>query len=273
MDFQLKTLDTARAAIEKADALVVLVPDTFAPTGDDTIAATLAAARTAGDFEPKPGKLLALYRPPGVAAARVVIAGAGDGQPQAVRQAVTAAVSSLKAMPGVRRIVVLLPAGMPQPGAAVRAAVNAAADACYVYTTTKPKADARRIERVVVGVAAADAASVKTEFDHARAQVVGVEFAKEWGNRPPNHATPTLLGEAARTLAKFPRLKVEVLGPREVSRLGMGSFMAVSPAFARAAAKVSSVANNPLRTPPSATTQAPVSVAMSTTARGLKRSA
>jgi leucyl aminopeptidase len=58
--------------------------------------------------------------------------------------------------------------------------------------------------------------------------VLGIELAKEWGNRPANHATPTLLGEAAKGLAKLPRIKCEVLGPKEVEKLGMGSFAAVA---------------------------------------------
>ncbi|WPB59273.1 leucyl aminopeptidase [Xylophilus sp. GOD-11R] len=226
MDFQLKTLDTARAATEKADALVVLVPESFSSDASDPLSTAVAAARKAGDLESKAGKLLSLYRPAGIAAPRVLLAGAGDGSAGAVRQAVTAAVSGLKALTSVRRIVVVLPAGLSDAPAAVRAAVNAAADASYVFTTTKPKADARRIERVTVGVA--DTAPVREAFAHASAQVVGVEFAKEWGNRPSNHATPTLLADAARTLGKLPRIKVEVLGPREVAKLGMGSFMAVA---------------------------------------------
>ena len=36
------------------------------------------------------------------------------------------------------------------------------------------------------------------------------------------------LARAARELARFKRMRVEVLGPREVARLGMGSFMAVA---------------------------------------------
>jgi len=55
-----------------------------------------------------------------------------------------------------------------------------------------------------------------------------VREAREWANRPANHATPTMLGEAARALAKAPRVSCEVLGPKEVARLGMGSFQAVA---------------------------------------------
>ena len=226
MDFQLKTLDTTRAANEKADALVVVIPESFATPARDVLATTVAEVRKAGDFDAKAGKLLSLYRPAGMAAARVVLAGAGDGSAGAVRQAVTAAVSGLKALGSVRRIAVLLPEGLAQPGAALRAAVGAAADASYVFTTTKPKAEARRIDRVTIGVADTDA--VRADFEHARAQFAGVEFAKEWGNRPANYATPALLADAARTLGKFDRIKVEVLGPREVAKLGMGSFMAVA---------------------------------------------
>ena len=57
---------------------------------------------------------------------------------------------------------------------------------------------------------------------------MGVEFAREWGNRPGNYATPSLLAGAARTLAKLPKVHVEVLGPKEVAALGMGAFMAVA---------------------------------------------
>ncbi|HBH38481.1 MAG TPA: leucyl aminopeptidase, partial [Curvibacter sp.] len=52
--------------------------------------------------------------------------------------------------------------------------------------------------------------------------------AKEWANRPANHATPSHLAEAARGLAKFPKISCQVLGPREVAKLKMGSFMAVA---------------------------------------------
>jgi leucyl aminopeptidase len=58
--------------------------------------------------------------------------------------------------------------------------------------------------------------------------VAGIEMAKEWANRPGNHATPTLLAQAARSLSRLPKISCQVLGPREVEKLGMGSFMAVA---------------------------------------------
>jgi leucyl aminopeptidase len=109
---------------------------------------------------------------------------------------------------------------------ALRAAVLAAADATYVYTTTQSKPEPRTIRQLVLGVS--DSAGLQAGFDVARATVRGIEFAKEWANRPGNHSTPTMLAEAAQSLARGPKLKVEVLGPREVAKLGMGAFMAVA---------------------------------------------
>ncbi|HSV51542.1 MAG TPA: leucyl aminopeptidase [Burkholderiaceae bacterium] len=221
MDFDLKTLNLAGAAAEKCDALIVLVPESF-KAAKGALDQLLADARKAGDFETKPAKLLQLYRADGIAAPRIVLAGAGDATPAQVRNAVGVAIGAIKASPA-RRVCVCFAA--PATGEAVRAAVLACAEASYVYTTTKSKADVRKLQRVTIGVPAA--AGVRSLFEQAVGTVVGIELAKEWGNRPPNHATPTMLGNAARALAGS-GIKCELLGPKEVSRLGMGSFMAVA---------------------------------------------
>ncbi|MDO8350242.1 MAG: leucyl aminopeptidase, partial [Gallionella sp.] len=116
-------------------------------------------------------------------------------------------------------------ATLPQEDA-VRAAVMAVAEASYVFTTTKSKPEGRAIQRVVMGLP--NAPKFKPVFDQVVAAVAGIEFAKEWANRPANHATPTLLAGAARSLAKLPHIKCEVLGPKEVAKLAMGAFMAVA---------------------------------------------
>jgi leucyl aminopeptidase len=226
MDFQLKTLSTAQAANEKTDALILLVADgakTAAPPKSDALAALVESARKAGDLPDKPGKLLALYRSAGVAAPRVVLASIGDGTAGAVRSAVAAAVQSVRAG-APKRVAIVFAQGAEGP--AVGAAVLAAADASYVYTTTKPKAEARSIRQLVLGVA--DARAVAGVFSEASATVAGIELAKEWGNRPGNHCTPTLLAGAAEALGALPRIKCEVLGPKDVAKLGMGSFSAVA---------------------------------------------
>jgi leucyl aminopeptidase len=79
-----------------------------------------------------------------------------------------------------------------------------------------------------VTIAVTEAAHVRTAFAAARAAANGMEFARELGNLPPNHATPTRLADEARKMAKAHGLQCEVMGPKEVAKIGMGSFMAVA---------------------------------------------
>ena len=148
MNFELKTMNVAQAAAEKCDLLVLLVPEGFAP-GKDALGAVVAQALKAKDLDTKPGKSLQLYQATGVAARRVVLAGVGAGDARAVRQAWAAVAPALK-LGAPKRAVVCL-AGEPS-AAAVEAVVRGVAQASYVYTATKPKAEARTLARVVVGV-------------------------------------------------------------------------------------------------------------------------
>jgi leucyl aminopeptidase len=55
-----------------------------------------------------------------------------------------------------------------------------------------------------------------------------VTLARDLVNHPANVATPTMLAERAQNLAKTYCFKAEVLGPREIDKLGMGGMKAVS---------------------------------------------
>ena len=232
MDLELRPLRLAEAAAGKTPALIVLVADGFEP-GDDALSALIERARGSEDFKTEAGSVLASYGAVRVAAERVVLAGVGDGSAAKVRKAVGAAVGALKGSPA--KALTLCFAQSADEGA-LRAAALALADACYVYTATKsskkPKGDKDkakeppRITEAVIGVPEAEA--LREPFRQAVAIASGVREAREWANRPANHATPTMLGEAARALAKAPRVSCEVLGPKEVARLGMGSFQAVA---------------------------------------------
>ncbi|MEI8029602.1 MAG: leucyl aminopeptidase [Comamonadaceae bacterium] len=222
MNFELKTFDLGGAALEKCDALIVLVSQSFKP-GKDALSLLVSTVLKAGDLELKPGKTLALYRPAGIACSRLVLAGVGDGSAKDVAQAVAAGVLVVKGTK-VKKMVICFSGGSNE--GAVRTAVLAAADSSYVFTTTKSKPEGRVIERVIVALP--DSVKFKSVFERVVAAVTGIEFAKEWANRPANHATPALLAGAARSLARFANIKCEVLGPKEVAKLAMGSFMAVA---------------------------------------------
>lgn len=225
MDFELKSLTASQASKLAVDALIVLVPDSpTAATGSDPLSDLLAEALRRGDLENGQGKTLFVYRPAGVKAGRVVLARAGDGSASAVRKAVVSALGSLKS-PAVKTLGLVLSL-LPAASGSLRAAQVAVSEATYTYVETKPSAKARALQRVLLGVV--DAPASRSEFRHGCALVSGLELAREWANRPANHATPSHLAEAARKLGRKPRMKTEVLGHKEVAALGMGAFLAVA---------------------------------------------
>ncbi len=222
MNFELKPLGLLEVAGEKCDVLVVLVPQSFKAAKDD-LSALIAQTLKSADLETKAGKLLHLYRPSQCGATRLVLVGMGEGSAKEVRTALAAAIAGVKA-PTMKKLIVSFAA--PAREDAIRAAVQAIADATYSYTATKSKPEPRSVLKATV--AASNASEVQATFERTVAIVAGCEVAKEWANRPANHATPTDLGNAAQELAKAAKFSCEVLGPKEVAKLGMGSFMAVS---------------------------------------------
>ena len=151
--------------------------------------------------------------------------GIGDGHPARVRKAVAAGVAALRA--GAASAVTVCFAQQPQ---AVYAATLALVEAAYSYQTTKSRPDPKKkvpaLKNALIGVPSAAAA--RADFERALGTAQGVALAREWANRPANHATPTLLAGAARQLAKRPGIDCQVLGPKDVAKLGMGAFQAVA---------------------------------------------
>ena len=227
MNFELKALTFPQTEKVALDALLVLVPDGHPSTAKASgggLAAFIDQARRAGDFETSEGKSLLGYQVAGVSASRVVLLGAGDGSAASVRRAVAAGMGQIKGVKAKKVGVVLhlLAAG----AGLVHASVLASADALYTFTTTKPSAKATLVQSVVVIVA--DEKAEQAEFAVAKASAVGVALAKEWANRPANHATPSMLADVAAKLGKKPGFKTQVLGHKEVAALGMGAFLAVA---------------------------------------------
>jgi leucyl aminopeptidase len=223
MNFELKTLSLASSAKTSTDTLIVLISEQF-EAGKDPLSVLISKATQAKDFSNKTGKTLQAYGLTGVSAAKIILVGIGEGKPSDVKSGLTGAMATLKAAETSKAAVVF--AGSVT-SAQLHAAVLAVADSTYVYGTTHSKPKLRKLTQVTLGVQSANGA-LKEAFTSSVAMVQGIEFAKEWANRPANHATPTMLGKAAQGLAKTAGISCEVLGPKEVAKLGMGSFMSVA---------------------------------------------
>ena len=87
MNFELASMSLGLMADDATDLLLVLVPDGFKP-GRDRLSRLIGEAMKSQALETKAGKLLSAWRAPGVAAERLVLAGAGDGSAAQVRLAI-----------------------------------------------------------------------------------------------------------------------------------------------------------------------------------------
>ena len=223
MNFELKTLTLASAAKQASDALIVLISDHF-QANTDPLSTMVEKALKAKDFSSKSGKLLHAYASPGISASKVVFLGIGAATAADMKSAITALTAGLKAAE-TKKITVVSPE--PLNAQSIQALLVALAEGTYVYGTTKSKPTARTLSQVSLGLPNVNP-SLQNAFQAVVGMIQGIEFAKEWANRPANHATPSMLAKAAQVLGKSNQMSCEVLGPKEVAKLGMGSFMAVA---------------------------------------------
>jgi len=228
MDFKTQVQGAGGLPAVAADALLVLLTGEAVPTDlAEPVAAVLNAAVKDGDFTLKPGQTLYAHRVAGVKAARLAFAHAGDGGARAVRKAVAAGLGMIKGG-GSAQVAVAL-CGTVWTPALAEAAVGAAADATYLYRHTKPSAaPPTKLRGLSLICAKTDVAALAAGLTRAAAIAEGVTLAREMANRPGNHCTPTHLAEAALALGKSHGLKVTVLERKDIAKLGMGSFLAVS---------------------------------------------
>jgi len=223
MNFELKTLSLAAAAKSSSEVLIVLISDQF-QAAKDPLSLLIEKAIKAKDFSSKTGKVLHAYAAPGVSATKLVFLGVGAAKAVDMRSAMTGLTASLKAAE-TKKLTVVSPESLS--ASSMQALLVALAEGTYVYGTTKSKPATRALTQVNLGLPSVNL-SLQNALKATVGMIQGIEFAKEWANRPANHATPTMLAKAALALAKSGAMSCEVLGPKEVAKLGMGSFMAVA---------------------------------------------
>ena len=223
MNFELKTLSLAAAAKSSSEVLIVLISDQF-QAAKDPVSLLIEKAIKAKDFSSKTGKVLHAYAAPGVSATKLVFLGVGAAKAVDMKSAMTGLTASLKAAE-TKKLTVVSPESLS--ASSLQALLVALAEGTYVYGTTKSKPATRALTQVSLGLPSVNL-SLQNALKATVGMIQGIEFAKEWANRPANHATPTMLAKAAMALAKSGAMSCEVLGPKEVAKLGMGSFMAVA---------------------------------------------
>jgi leucyl aminopeptidase len=187
-----------------------------------------------GDMEGKLGSTLLLYRVPGVAAERVLLVGLGDEaalREREYREAARAAVKAAQETGAGSATLCFteIRVGRRDSSWKARQVALVAAECAYRFEHMKSKkSDPRPLAHIELLAAARDAAAVARGLRQGAATGAGVSLAKDLGNLPANVCTPTYLAEQARKIAREWKLELEVLGRKDMEKLGMGSLLSVA---------------------------------------------
>jgi len=188
----------------------------------------LAASRFKGGAD----EMMVLLAPAGLDAARLVLVGLGNPAKldalscQSIGGRLAAAMNAA----GEKEAVVMID---PLPGAALSEAAIAANIAYgarlrnyrFDKYRTKEKPESKlSFKRLTLSLA--DAAHARKVFDPMDKTADAIAFVRDLVSEPGNVIYPDTLAEAARSLTAH-GVKVEVLGEKEMKRLGMGALLGV----------------------------------------------
>lgn len=248
MDFSTKACDWNKAADSallnaKSDCIVVGVFDAQTLSGaaqklDAATKGLVSRLVKSGDLGGKAGSTLMLREVAGIGASRVLLVGLGKQDalgPKTFTEAARAAWRAVLATRAASVTWALAQVAVNDRDASWSARMSALTlrELTYQYTQTKskPAADAANggaVKKVIVVVDPAHEKAVRVALKEGVAIANGMDLTRELGNLPGNICTPTYLAGVAKQLAKDWKLKVEVLGPKRIEALKMGSFLSVA---------------------------------------------
>ena len=230
MNVELKSISFDKTCQQKCDALIILLPkDLAVAPSSGAVTQWVAAAQKQGALSATGAGSISAYADPRFIPKQVHVVTVDPSNPDGVRAELRAAAKHMSTT--AQTITVSLQPLLKAAGEGsvdwMHLIVAALGEATYNFITSKAKTAKKSwTGRFTLAVDAAP--RLKREFDRAVAVMAGMNLAKEWANRPANLATPSLLADEAKRLAKFKNMRVEVLGPKEVAKLKMGAFMAVA---------------------------------------------
>lgn len=193
---------------------------------DKAAGGALGRAIGAGRFTGAKGQSLVLTAPAGIEATHLVAIGAGkkDGfDDLALEHAAASAYGQVKAS-GTKALAIDLTDLTPEQAARAAFAVRLGAYRFDKYRTTeKPEA---KPSVKTVQIVAGNAAAAKKAFGAFSAVADAVVFARDLVTEPSNVLYPEEYARRCKALEKL-GLEVEVLGEKEMTKLGMGSLLCV----------------------------------------------
>jgi len=202
---------------------------------DQAASGALSAVLKRGDLDGKAGATLMLHHLDGLACERVLLVGLGKENEvgdKAYRDAVRAAVKAVSGTGAADAAFYLaeVPVGERLVDWKVEQAVLTIGDALYRFDRLKSDKgdDKQALRKIALMVGSGETKAADAAAARGQAIARAVSLAKDLGNLPGNHCTPTYLADQARDLAKANGLKVQVLEQKDMEKLGMGSLLSVA---------------------------------------------
>ncbi len=223
----------AKSALPKSGALALLLAEgdgaegatgTLLAAADAATTGAVSRALAAAEFTGKRGQSVTVLAP-GAELTRVVAIGLGKldsltpklaedagGQAQALLAREPAAAVSAAGLTGAQAAAIAL-------GAVLRS---------YrfdLYRTTEKADDKPKLAKLTV--LTAEAAKAKDAWAGGKGVANGVFLARDLVSEPPNVLTPAAMAERCKKLEDL-GVKVEIFGPKEMTKLGFGALMGVA---------------------------------------------
>jgi leucyl aminopeptidase len=237
MEFSVKTGDPVRQ--KTACAIVPVFEGSPLPAVtralDKASGGKINALVRTGEISGEAGKTLMVHHLDGIGAKRVLAVGCGRRRKHSRKSLYRATSAAVRAVSGkaIGNVISYLASDAPQDCDAyycARLTVEAARTAAYRFDELKSKAPPEfKLRRFGIGIDHAASAEARSGIADGVAIADGSDIARQLGNRPANVCTPTHLAEVASKIAREHKgLTSKAFGPKEIEKLGMGSFLSVT---------------------------------------------
>ena len=219
----------AKPAETTALAVLAFEDGEYSPAAealDKQLSGALKRAVAASRFKGQAGQIVSLLAPSGVAAGRVLVVGAGKQSSFDAKGAESAGAHAFNAAKdsGSEKLLLLMPPAGPERQAHAAFGIKLAAYRFDRYRTTEKPEKKPSVKHASIAVA--DKKAAADAYKSLSTLADAVCFARDLVSEPANILYPEEYARRVRDLTKH-GLEVEVLGEKEMKKLGMGSLLGV----------------------------------------------
>jgi len=219
---QIETEALVTCVFEKDDRIEGVVAEL-----DQETAGRIKALADGGELTGKSLEMTLVHNPPGLAAQRLLLVGAGKPEKFTLadlRRAAGAALRHLKSR-GVKQLTFLA-----QEAYRDAAAAQAVTEGLVLadFESDKYKSDKKNDKRIDAATLTGWDASAAPGIDRGRVLAESQNFARDLINEPSNRLTPRVLAERAEAMAREAGLTCEILDEKRIAELKMGAMLSVA---------------------------------------------